>query len=122
MYANFYDSIENLNENIVNKLSTKELVNNNYIKETGIPFLSYLTDNSYKLIIINIDMIQNNILSRFMDLFITSMYEDIIAQTSFMTIFVIIWFVLYTSMTILFYIVVWRPTESKLEFDVYKLY
>jgi len=48
----------------------------------------------------------------------SSMYDDIISQNQFMSNFVLIWFVLYTSVVIIFYLAVWRPTESKLEFDV----
>jgi len=65
-----------------------------------------------------LDMIQDKILSPFMYVLTSSMYDDIISQNQFMSNFVLIWFVLYTSVVIIFYLAVWRPTESKLEFDV----
>jgi hypothetical protein len=47
----------------------------------------------------------------------TNLYNDIISQNNFIWNFNVIWFVIYTTLIILTYFLIWRPIEYKLAKD-----
>ncbi len=47
----------------------------------------------------------------------TNLYNDIVSQNTFIWNFNVIWFVIYTTLIILTYFLIWRPIEYRLAKD-----
>ena len=92
---------------------------NGYLYE---PNIILKTMNYQKIInspkIISSDYLKNHIINPVMQVIANSFYQDITSQSTFVANFCLIWFILYTTLVILAYILVWRPIEINLAIDV----